>query len=187
MQDSYTVTQASKDQHIHDILRLQPPNVKQVLSSNEIDVEGFVTCEHDFELLNKMNQPDGHIIAVADDTVVGYCLVMSPIWRNEVEVIQAMFDAIEKMSWHGRPILPEDYVVMGQVCIDKSFRKRGVFRSMYQYYKEVLSSKFKYCITEVATSNHRSLNAHSAIGFENLLSYVAPDQKSWELILWDWN
>ena len=187
MEDSYTITQASTDQHILDILALQRKNVKQVLTTGDIEVEGFVTCEHDFALLKKMNQPDGHIIALSDEIVVGYCLVMSPLWRDEVEVIRSMFDTIEKSSWNGQAILPEDYVVMGQVCIDKSFRRRGVFRAMYQHYKETLSGKFQYCITEVATSNHRSLNAHAAIGFENLLSYIAPDQKSWELIIWDWN
>ena len=114
MEDSYTITQASTDQHILDILALQRKNVKQVLTTGDIEVEGFVTCEHDFALLKKMNQPDGHIIALSDEIVVGYCLVMSPLWRDEVEVIRSMFDTIEKSSWNGQAILPEDYVVMGQ-------------------------------------------------------------------------
>ena len=186
MLHEYHITQAAKDEHIHQILALQQINLARSLPQSEVESEGFVTCEHDFALLLKMNYPDGHVIAVANKRVVGYCLVMAPNWRNEVEVIRSMFEKIESADWKGRPISSKDYVVMGQVCISKEFRRKGVFRAMYQHFREVLHSKYQYCITEVATSNTRSLEAHTAVGFQNLLSYAAPDGKSWELIIWDW-
>ena len=186
MTADYIITQSFDEKYIYQILDLQRRNLKVALTKSEVAAEGFVTCEHDFELLQKMNQPDAHIIALSDDQVIGYCLVMAPIWRNEVEVIRSMFDTIEKCSWNGKMITVEDYVTMGQVCVDKKFRKRGVFRAMYEHYRKVLHQKFKFSITEVATSNVRSLSAHYAIGFQPLLSYTAPDGKSWELVIWDW-
>ena len=76
---------------------------------------------------------------------------------------------------------------MGQVCIDKQHRRKGLFKKMYDHFREQLSPHYKYCITEVATSNVRSLQAHEAVGFKNLLSYKADDGKDWELIVWDWS
>ncbi len=183
----YKVHQVSKDEHIHEILSLQSLNHKASLSSEEITREGFVTCEHDFALLKRMNHPCPHIIATLKDKVVGYCLVMSAEHRDELEVLQSMFTMIEKQTIDGHSIKTADYITMGQVCIDKQHRRMGLFKKMYNHFREQLSSHYKYCMTEVATSNTRSLQAHEALGFKNLLSYKADDGKDWELIVWDWS
>lgn len=183
----YKVGQVVSDDQINEILCLQSANHKSSLSIEEIIKEGFVTCKHDFSLLQKMNQPLPHIIATFKEAVVGYCLVMSAEHRNELEVLKSMFQMIEKQSMHNQIIVPEDYITMGQVCIDKNHRKKGLFKKMYHHFKKQLSPHYKYCITEVATSNVRSLNAHEAVGFENLLSYKADDGNDWELIIWDWS
>lgn len=183
----YKVGQVIRDDQINEILALQSINHKSSLSLEEIVKEGFVTCKHDFSLLNKMNQPKPHIITTYKDEVVGYCLVMSAEHRDELEVLKSMFQMIEKQSMHNRPIISADYIVMGQVCIDKQHRKKGLFKMMYNHFRKQLSPYYKYCMTEVATSNVRSLQAHKAVGFENLLSYKAEDGNDWELIVWDWS
>jgi len=186
-EELYTYTQVDGDSQIEEILQLQKKNLKSALDKDVIVTDGFVTCDHDLKLLKKMNTPHSHVIGVFDSKVIGYCLVMSPIWKDELEVLKSMFAMIERQSWDNKMITSSDYITMGQVCIDKEHRGKGVFRKMYDHYRHVLSPHFKYCITEVATSNHRSRDAHQAIGFEPLLSYQASDGHSWELIIWDWN
>ncbi len=183
----YKITRATHKDYIHQILALQRANLKSALTTEEIKREGFVTCEHDIDLLVKMNQPDQHIISLFKDQVVGYCLVMSPIWRNELEVLKSMFDKIESTKYKNNLISPDSYIVVGQVCIHKDHRKKSLLRKMYQHYKECLSPSYQYCITEIATSNVRSLHAHEANGFKHLLSYKSEDGKSWELVIWDWS
>jgi hypothetical protein len=47
--------------------------------------------------------------------------------------------------------------------------------------------KYKYCITKIATEIKRSLEAHAAVGFMTVQSYVAEENGiRWELGLWDW-
>ena len=184
---AYKIHQVERDQQIYEILTLQSLNHKTSLSSKEIIDEGFVTCKHDFPLLKKMNYPCPHIIATFKGEVVGYCLVMSDDHRDELEVLQSMFKMIERQSIDGQLIESKDYIAMGQVCIDKQHRRKGLFKKMYDHFREQLSIHYKYCITEVATSNVRSLQAHEAVGFKNLLSYKADDGKDWELIVWDWS
>lgn len=182
----YKIHQVLNDEHIHEILNLQSLNHKTSLSSEEIVKEGFVTCKHDFSLLKRMNDPYPHILATLKNKVVGYCLVMSADHRDELEVLQSMFAMIEKQTIDGQAIESSDYITMGQVCIDKQHRKKGLFKQMYNHFRNQLSPHYKYCMTEVATSNVRSLQAHEAVGFTNLLSYKAEDGKDWELIVWDW-
>ena len=179
-------TQVSSEDHLKQILNLQKMNLRRSISADEVRNEGFVTCEHSFDLLQKMNHPHPHIIALSDDRVVGYCLVMSPIWRKELPVLHSMFEKIEQQSWKTCSIKSEDYIAMGQVCIGQEFRKKGLFRKMYAYYKEQLSPWFRYCITEVDQANTRSLNAHDSIGFQHLHSFDGGDGHQWELIIWDW-
>lgn len=186
MKNEYQISQVISDEQIVQILQLQRDNLKRSLTPESIVKEGFVTCEHDHSLLKKMNTPNPHVIALYDDSVVGYCLVMAPKWRDELEVIRMMFDKIESNLWNGTMICSDHYITMGQVCIHKDHRSKGLFKKMYHYYRERMSDQFEYCITEVAADNHRSLNAHAAVGFEKFQSYVANDGKNWELIIWDW-
>lgn len=75
-----------------------------------------------------------------------------------------------------------DYIIMGQVCISKSHRGKGIFRELYQNMQRFLSPSFSKIITEVDTKNRRSMNAHQAIGFKELKRYTA-DDKEWSLVV----
>jgi GNAT superfamily N-acetyltransferase len=74
---------------------------------------------------------------------------------------------------------------MGQICVDKNYRKQGIFRGLYHFYREELQHQFDYLITEVAAINLRSMQAHEAIGFKIIDTYDE-DGIVWNIILWDW-
>ena len=63
-----------------------------------------------------------HIIAKCGNEVVGYALCMHPKFANEIELLKPMFLEMESLVPKVR-----DFMVMGQVCVAKDFRKkRGV-------------------------------------------------------------
>jgi GNAT superfamily N-acetyltransferase len=165
---------------LEQIRKLQLQNSSQNISSEEKLQEGFVTVQHSVPLLEQMNYACAHIIAKDDDIVVGFALVMLSSFRNEIEVLIPMFERIDKL-------VPKDktYVVMGQICVDKNYRKQGIFRELYHFYREELQHQFDYLITEVATINIRSIQAHHAIGFKIIDTYHE-DGIEWNIILWDW-
>jgi len=170
---------AQTTEELHQILAIQKQNMISVLSKQEMLKEGFITVGHTLEILEKMNRVSPHIIAKDGAKVIGYALVMLRSFRNEIAVLRPMFDAADLL-------LPKlNYVVMGQVCIAKSYRKKGVFKGMYAYYKEQLKNDYDCLFTEVASANQRSIEAHKAIGF-NVLKTQITDGVSWELINWDW-
>jgi len=65
--------------------------------------------------------------------VIGYALCMLKEFKKEIEVLRPMFKQIDSILNKGG-----DYIVMGQICIDKRFRKQGVFRGLYQFMKAQL-------------------------------------------------
>lgn len=171
---------ALTDHHLRQILEIQGRSIKGNVSSTERIIEGYVTAAHTFELLKKMNDACPHIVAMKNDTVVGYALAMPQSFRNELAVLIPMFAMADQL-------LPQkNYLVMGQVCVDKPYRGQGIFRGMYNYYKNELSSEYDCLFTAVDTANTRSSEAHKQVGFEILKTQIT-ETKSWEFINWDWN
>ena len=171
---------ASNQEELEQIRTLQLQNSSQNITSEEKLQQGFVTVQHSLALLDQMNSSCPHIIATDDNTVMGFALVMLPDFRHEIVVLTPMFERIDEL-------LPKDktYVVMGQICIDKNYRKQGIFRGLYHFYREELQPQFDYLITEVATINIRSMQAHEAIGFKIIDTYLEAGIE-WNIILWDW-
>lgn len=172
-------TRASCDYELNQILALQNKNILSSISSGEREQEGFVTVSHTFGILKRMNDACPHIIAKDGDLVVGYALTMLKEFRDEISILSAMFETAAELLGN------KNYLAMGQICISKEYRKQGIFREMYSFYKEELQNEFDCLLTEVATNNRRSLNAHLSIGFETLKTQVT-NGISWELMCWNW-
>ena len=163
---------ASSDEHLNQILEIQKRALKQNVSLAEQKTEGYITVPHTFEILKKMNEACSHIIALENDRVVGYALVMLESFRNEMEILVPMFETADRL-------LPnKNYLTMGQICIDKPFRGKGIFKGLYTFYKNELANQYDCLFTEVATLNARSLQAHLAVGFKILHTQVT-DGTSW--------
>jgi GNAT superfamily N-acetyltransferase len=165
---------------LEQIRTLQLQNSSQNITSEEKLQEGFVTVQHTVALLEQMNTACAHIIAKDGEKVVGFALVMLSSFRNEIEVLIPMFERIDSLIPAGK-----SYVIMGQVCVDKNYRKQGIFRGLYDFYRTQLQQEFDFLITEVANVNLRSMSAHEAIGFKAIDSYEE-DGIIWNIMLWDW-
>ena len=171
---------ASTLDELEQIRTLQLQNSSQNITSEEKLQEGFVTVQHTVALLEQMNTACAHIIAKDEEKVVGFALVMLSSFRNEIEVLIPMFERIDSLIPTGK-----SYVIMGQVCVDKNYRKQGIFRGLYDFYRTQLQQEFDFLITEVANVNLRSMSAHEAIGFKAIDSYEE-DGIIWNIMLWDW-
>ena len=143
------------------ILSLQKMNLKTLVSAAEMAEEGFVTVEHNFDLLKRMNDACAHIIAKDGDKVVGYALSMTSDFKDEITVLRTMYDELESM-------VIKNFIAMGQICIAKSHRKMGIFKGLYAAMKQCSHPKYAYIVTEVDATNKRSLGAHYAAGFEKV-------------------
>ena len=168
--------QADSLEELEQILTLQQQNLPKNITTEEGEKEGFVTVEHTMDILKAMNDVCGHIIAVDDGTVVGYALCMHPKFADEIEVLKPMFKELDEVMGNSR-----NYMAMGQICVAKSHRGKGIFRNLYLAMKNKLPEEFDTIITEVDGKNKRSLDAHAAIGFKTLKVYYSGD-KEWHII-----
>jgi hypothetical protein len=179
-----TFTTAQSTAVLQSILDLQERNLFTRVSPLEAKEQGFVTVKHDLAMLERISGPYRHVVAMDGGSLAGYALVMLKEFGNDIPVLIPMFEQIDGMTIGARSFSEIDYFVMGQICIDKPYRGRGVFQGMYQELRRRMCDDFEMVVTEVATRNTRSLRAHANVGFQEVARYVSPENESWNVISW---
>lgn len=180
----YTTANTTTD--LQQILTLQKANLSEGLTVEEKQSQGFVTVNHSYDQLKSLNDLEKHIIAKHNDNVIGYLLAMTKKSQFEIPILVPMFDAFGSILYENKKVAKYNYLVVGQVCIDKAYRGQGILDHCYAAYKEYYSAKYDFAITEIASDNLRSLNAHRRIGFKEIHSYVSPGNTEWVVVIWDW-
>ena len=180
-------TTAADDGDLLGILALQRRNLPENLELSEIQSQGFVTVVHPVDVLQSMNRIERSVIAKDNDRVVAYLLAMTSASRYELPVLVPMFTVFENILLHGKPLASYNYIVVGQVCVDKDYRGQGVLDKCYAFYTTCFSEKYDFAVTEIASSNLRSIRAHLRIGFKAIHEYTAPDGESWTIVVLVWN
>lgn len=180
----YKTSQTQKE--FQEIEILQQRNHKSTLSQEEKEKIGFVTCQHDANLLKKMNSYENHCIAVFENQVEGYILAMTRDTLPFISLLQDMFDLFETIDYKDKKISSFSHIVVGQVCIGEKLRGTGAFDKLYHFYKETHQDKYHFAITEISKYNIRSLKAHARVGFKVVHEYTGSDGNDWVVVVWDW-
>jgi hypothetical protein len=153
------------------ILALQRANLKRSLSERESGEQGFVTLVHTLDVLERMHELAPSVVAKSGSDVVGYALTMLVEARPLVPALAPMFEQIERASLRGVPLTERRFYVMGQICVARAFRSRGVFEALYAEHDARYAGRFDCLVTEISSSNARSLRAHARVGFEPVARY----------------
>jgi ribosomal protein S18 acetylase RimI-like enzyme len=179
-----TITTAQSDQDLQQILDLQKRNQTNNIAADVQQSQGFVTFVYDIEQMRQMAAAAPQIIAKIDDIVIGYALTTIPEIGRDIAFFKPMFDLMDGLTWQDKPISSFRYYAMGQICVADGHRGQGIFDDLYAKHKELLSTQYDLCVTEVAVRNTRSMRAHERIGFETIHTY-RDDSDLWNVVLWD--
>jgi ribosomal protein S18 acetylase RimI-like enzyme len=186
MQSTYRVGAVQNRAELEQILILQRRNLKQELPDEEMRSQGFVTVQHDLAALEQMHALAPSIIAHQGGELAGYALTMPRECRALMPVLVPMFELFDRLMYRGKPLNDHRFYVMGQICIDKAHRGKGLFELLYHKHRELYQRRFDFIITEVSVRNQRSLRAHERVGFQTVHTYRdATDE--WAVVLWDWS
>lgn len=184
-QDNLPVTfaVATTDQHFEQILLLQKQNHYSCISEDQQEQEGFVFAAHSMELLKVMAASVPQVIALYQGKVIGYNLAMTNSMERVLPSLGPMFQEFKNWNYEGKPLMDYQFIIGGQVCVDKNFRGMGLIRSLYHKTKEMAGDNYQCCVTEISTRNLNSLKAHQRMGFEILGTYN-DGVENWNLVIW---
>jgi GNAT superfamily N-acetyltransferase len=135
-------------------------------------------------LLKMMAAHFSQMIAVSNGKVIGYNLAMPVSMKNEMPNLVPMFTEFERCKFKGRPLATYNFMVGGQVCVEKDFRGQGLLGRLYHETRNRLPSGYQLCVTEVSARNSIALKAHQKMGFEVVSTYH-DGKELWKVVVWD--
>jgi RimJ/RimL family protein N-acetyltransferase len=186
MESTYRAAAVQHRTELEQILALQRKNLKQELPEEEMRSQGFVTLRHELAALEQMHALAPSIIAHQGRELVAYALMMPRECRALMPVLAPMFELFDRLEYRDKPLNEHRFYVMGQICIDKAHRGKGLFELLYLKHRELYQQRFDFIITEIAVRNQRSLRAHERAGFQILHTYRDATEE-WAVVLWDWS
>jgi ribosomal protein S18 acetylase RimI-like enzyme len=170
---------------LEQIIQLSHQNLRTKISEEEKNSEGFVSWNYSLELLQKMNAQCPHVIVKDDGKVIGYALVALKEAKDFHPALKQMIIDLESLLYKNKKLSEYKYYVMGQICVDKLYRGKGIFEMLYQQHKALFEKDYDFVITEISQSNTRSLRAHEKVGFKTIYTYNDNIDK-WSVVLWNW-
>ena len=171
---------------LQQILQLQKKNLRNHVSEAEMKSQGFVTLHHDLSVLQQMHDLAPAVIIRDNEHVVAYALTMLRECRLLIPDLEPMFALLDQLYWNNKPLNDYRFYVMGQVCIAKEYRGQGLFDALFLHHKKIYQPRFDLFITEIATRNKRSMNAHERVGFKTIHVY-RDELDEWAVVGWDWS
>jgi L-amino acid N-acyltransferase YncA len=178
-------TVVTTNEELREIIQLSDQNLRTKISEEEKKSQGFVSWNYSFELLHKLNAQHPHVVVKDDNKVIGYALVALKEARNFHPALKRMITDLEPLRYKGKKLSAYKYYIMGQVCVDKAYRGKGILEMLYQKHKALFEKDFDFVVTEISTLNSRSIRAHEKIGFKTIYTY-ADNLDKWHVVLWDW-
>lgn len=175
----------SNKNELEQIFRLNRMNLKQNLSGKEQVQEGFVTWLYSIELLEQMHQLAPSSIVKDNSGVIAYALTTLKESRAFHPDLDAMFKNLEQVHYNAKPLSFYNFYCMGQICVAKEYRGKGLVKALYQKHKQVYGAEYDFILTEISTRNFRSLKAHQNVGFETIYTY-RDEADEWNVVVWNW-
>lgn len=173
---------ASSESELIEIKNLQRINLRGNLSADEKKTEGFLTAEYSLSFLKKINE-DSPAIILKKDKVVGYALAVSKKIGRQNKLLNHLINEFDKQKYKDINLVNENYIVVGQLCLDKSIRGMGYVEKIYSQFKKIYKN-YRYCLTAVDLENKRSSAIHQRCGFLRI-GQLMLNENPGEIILWD--
>jgi ribosomal protein S18 acetylase RimI-like enzyme len=180
-----TICLATTDREIQEIKDLQKVNLKDNVTAENRLSDGFLTAEYEFDFLKAMNDLTPAIIAKQNCRVVGYALATDRSLLAQHPLLKDLGTQINKIPFGGQFIGDFDYLVVGQLCVAKEVRGRGLAQDLYAQFKATYESRYPFAITDVDRENLASLKTHLKVGFQ-VISMLQYESSNWHVIIWDW-
>ncbi|MBO9639722.1 MAG: GNAT family N-acetyltransferase [Siphonobacter aquaeclarae] len=181
----FTLARTRED--VEQIHALMYANVLSGITPEEANDQGFVTFQYDLGTLWELNRQAPHVIARDGDRLAGYALTALPEAVAHLPMFVPFLNTLATLSYKGNPLKESRFYLMGQVCVAKDYRGRGVFDGLYQHHRETYRDRFDYLITDISIRNTRSQAAHQRVGFQTIHTFedTSETKDVWRIVLWE--
>ena len=122
--------------------------------------DGFLSVKFTSKQLEEMMGHVGIIIAAVGDRQAGYLCASSCEFNRPFPLLDAMMRQFDGIDYRGRSLASSRAFIYGPVCIDRSYRGRGLLRGLYDTLQQEVVGRYDIGVAFVADDNPHSLRAH---------------------------
>ena len=161
------------------LLELQESNHHDNLTSEERK-EGFLSARFSVDHFAQMNRDAAVVIAEDDGKIVGYACSAGVDFSRQFPILDAMIASFGRLTYLGKTLIDARVCVYGPVCVDRTWRGRGVLRGLIVGMKKELAGQFDLAAAFISKTNCRSLDAHvNGLGMTILGDYAFEAGQYW--------
>ena len=162
-----------------NLLELQESNLFENLPTEQ-HKDGFLTASFAAEQFAQMNREAAVVVAEDEGRIIGYACSAGVDFSRQFPVLAGMIATFGRLSYLGTILIDARVCIYGPVCVDRSFRERGVLRGLISGLKAELAGKFDMAAAFVSKANSRSLGAHvDGLGMTVLGDYAFEAGRYW--------
>lgn len=132
--------------------------------------KGFVTTPFTTAQLEDILQQNGIFIAENEDKIiVAYAFAGSWKYFEQWKIFNFMVSRFPTLSFHESPITTENSFQYGPVCIEESYRGKGLLNQLFEEMRMEFVKKYPISITFINKVNVVSEKAHTKkLGWEKI-------------------
>lgn len=155
------VTRQGTLSDIEGVLALQSKYLFSNMSE-EARKYGFVTTPFTVPQLEEIILYDGLFVAVSDQNrIVAYAFAGTWNYFSQWPIFAYMVERLENISFNNQVINTQNSFQYGPICIDISFRGKGLLNQIFEEMRLVWSEKYPISITFINQINEISKVAHT--------------------------
>ncbi len=143
------------------IVELNKANFFANLSEDERR-DGFLSAVFTVEQIGAMAEDLGITVALIDGQVVGFLCAFRNDFNHGSPVVAKMIESYDYLSFEGRLLDTYKSYAYGPVCIDRTHRRQGLLRGLFEEQKRELAGRFDVGVALIARTNQHSMDAHVA-------------------------
>jgi predicted GNAT family N-acyltransferase len=162
-----TICLATTNREIQEIRDLQEVNLKENVTAENSLSDGFLSAKYELYFLKAMNDLTQAIIAKQKRVLVGYALATDRSLLAQHPLLNDLGTQINKIPFGVKFIGDFDYLVVGQLCVEKEVRGRGLAQDIYAQFKATYENQYHFADTDVDRENLASLKTHLKVGFSS--------------------
>jgi|SRR6476469_2344163 len=149
---------------------------RQNLFSNLSELErhnGFLSIDFkDASQLATINEDVAVIVAVQENTVVGYVCATTQEYSQQIPLLKYKMSLYPETMFQGQPLSNYRSFSYGPVCVAAAYRGTGILQGLFQALLAQVATRFNAGVAFVANDNQRSLRAHTQkLGMEMLRDF----------------
>lgn len=126
------------------------------------------------------------VVYKQDSKVLGYLFSINLDYAKKLNFFNEFFKNLESLEYNCKNINEFNYCVLGQLCIKKEFRGKGILEKLHSKIKEeLINRKYDIAVSEIAENNMRSIGANlGRMGMKGIGNYTSNDVE-WLIVVLD--